>query len=32
MDGDRERIVVELEFIQCLANPAYLTCTIAGSQ
>lgn len=23
---EQERIVVELEFVQCLANPAYLQC------
>lgn len=23
-----ERLVMEMEFVQCLANPAYLACTI----
>lgn len=25
---EEERLAVELEFIQCLANPTYLACTI----
>lgn len=26
-DADRQRFEVELEFVQCLANSAYLNCT-----
>ena len=28
---NKERFVIELEFIQCLANPQYLNCTFSDA-
>jgi len=30
-DPEKYRFQVELEFVQCLANPQYLNCTYTGS-
>ena len=31
MESDKTRFEVELEFVQCLANPEYLTCTYSAA-
>jgi len=31
VDPERERFIAELEFVQCLANPQYLSCALSLS-